>query len=593
MAPSVHHGLGAAPFPGGVAFRTWAPFATAVSVVGDFNGWDTDAGRMDAEPGDYWSTDVVGALPGQRYRFALTTAQGQVVQRIDPRSRAVTSSIGQGIVYAADLFDWGQDSYQTPPWNEAVLYELHIGTFNDAPGGAVGTLPSATQRLGHLRDLGVNAVEVMPVVEFGGFSSKGYNPALPFAVESDYGGPDALKEFVREAHRQGIAVILDVVFNHFGAADLEHSLWRFDGWHEDDGSGIYFYNDWRVHTPWQSPRPDYGRSQVCQFIVDNALMWLEEFRIDGLRIDQTAQMWSASGQFLPAGWRLLQDLNQTVNWRQPWKIMIAEDFNGGAAVTRAVSSDGLGFDAQWDPFVHDVRAALVTPWDQDRDVGRVAAALARGYDGAFPRVIYTESHDENGNGGRRLPEEISPGAAGDFCAKKRSTLGAALVLTAPGLPLLFQGQEFLEDTWWSDDRTVDWTKLATYRGITQLYTDLIHLRRNWYDTTRGLTGQGLNVSHIDHDGKVLAFHRWAMGGPRDDVVVIANFSSVYHSSYRIGFPRSGLWRVRFNSDWVGYDASFGSWPGYDPVTEPIDWDGLTASGNVGIAGYSVLILSQD
>ncbi|GAB3344857.1 alpha-amylase family glycosyl hydrolase [Modestobacter lapidis] len=593
MPPSAHLGLGAVPFAGGVAFRAWAPFAAAVAVVGEFNGWDDDANPMAAEPGGHWSTDVPGARVGQRYRLAVTTAQGQLVRRIDPRVRAVTSSIGDGIVCAPDDFDWGQDDYRTPAWNHVVLYELHVGTFNDSPGGGVGTLRSAAERLGHLRDLGVNAVELMPVTEFGGISSKGYNPALPFAVESDYGGRTALKEFVREAHRHGIAVLLDVVFNHFGAADLEHSLWRFDGWHEGEGGGVYFYNDWRMHTPWQSPRPDYGRPEVCRFVVDNVLMWLEEFRVDGLRIDQTAQTWAASGQFLPEGWRLLQDLNQAVDRHQPWKTMIAEDFAGGAAVTRPVGSGGLGFDVQWDPFVHDLRAALVTPWDRDRDVGRVAAALTRSYDGAFPRVVYTESHDENGNGGRRLPEEISPGAAADVFAKKRSTLGAALVLTAPGLPLLFQGQEFLEDTWWSDDRTLDWTKLARFHGITQLYRDLVHLRRNWYDTTRGLTGQGINVHHVDHAGKLLAFHRWSMGGPRDDVVVVANLGCVDHSAYRIGLPRAGRWRVRLNSDWSGYDPSFSSRPGYDPVTDPIAWDGLAFSADVGVAGYSVLVLSQD
>lgn len=555
--------------------------------------WGDRGGGLSSEGNGYWSIDVDGARAGDQYAFLLTSRTGEVLRKADARARAVTSSIGNAIVYAGDAYSWGDEPFTTPSWNTAVIYELHVGTFTSS-GNGPGTLRSAIQRLDHVRDLGANVVEILPVGEFGGFRSKGYNTMLPFAVESDYGGPDALKDFVREAHNRGLAVILDLIYNHFGAADLERSLWRYDGWSENGYGGIYFYNDWREATPWQSPRPDYGRPEVQDFIGDNALMWLEEFHLDGLRLDQTAQMWSASGQRIPDGLRLLQRISDTVRWRQPWKILIAEDFAGGDQITEATSRGGAGFDAQWDPFVHDVRSVLTPVWDEERDLDRIARALTTSSSaGNYARVIYTESHDETGNGRQRLPEEISPGAADSRSAKKRSTLGAALVLTAPGIPMLFQGQEFLEDQWWSDERALDWSKRTTRWGILALYRDLVHLRRNWFDTTRGLSGDGMHLHHLDDTGKLVAFHRWDRGGPRDDVVVVANFGVHAHQSYRIGLPRGGRWRVRFNSDYIGYDFGFGNVPGLDSDADPIRWDDMPASAEIGIGGYSALILSQD
>lgn len=406
MAASSRPGVGATCYPGGVTFRTWAPFALAVRVVGTGANWNGEV-SLSSEPCGYWSVDVPGAGAGDQYAFLLTTGSHDDIRRADPRSRWVVSSIGNAIVYAGDAYDWGVDAYATPSWSAAVIYEMHVGTFT-SNGASPGTLQTAITKFDYLHDLGVNVIEILPVGEFGGFRSKGYNTMLPFAVESDYGGPDALKDFVREADRRGIAVVADVIYNHWGAADLERSLWRYDGWSENGGGGIYFYNDWRASTPWQSPRPDYGRPEVRDFIVENVLMWLEEFRLDGLRFDQTAQMWSASGTDLLDGWWLLQQITSSVAARQPWKILIAEDFARGAQLTDPVPWGGAGFGAQWDQFVHEVRSALTTAWDDQRNLVEVASALTRrSGTGAFSRVIYTESHDEDGNGRQRLPEEIS------------------------------------------------------------------------------------------------------------------------------------------------------------------------------------------
>ena len=168
-----------------------------------------------------------------------------------------------------------------------------------------------------------------------------------------------------------------------------------------------------------------------------------------------------------------------------------------------------------------------------------------------------------------------------------------MVFAAPGIPMIFQGQEFLEDKYFRDSVPLDWTKLTTYAGIHALYRDLIRLRRNWFNQTRGLRGQQLNVHHVNNADKVLGLHRWDNGGPGDDVVVVANFANRSYDSYTLGFPRAGQWRVRFNSDWQGYSADFGNQPGYDTVAGGGPMDDMPFQANVGLGPYAVLILSQD
>ena len=158
--------------------------------------------------------------------------------------------------------------------------------------------------------------------------------------------------------------------------------------------------------------------------------------------------------------------------------------------------------------------------------------------------------------------------------------------------MIFQGQEFLEDEYFRDTVPLDWDKLTTFGGIHALYRDLSRLRRNWFNQTRGLRGQHLNVHHLNNSDKLIAFHRWENGGPGDDVVVVANFANRTYSSYTLGFPLSGQWRVRFNSDWQGYSGDFGNQPGFDTVAGDGPMDGLPYRGTIGIGPYSVLILSQ-
>jgi 1,4-alpha-glucan branching enzyme len=595
--------LGAIAFDGGVTFRVWAPFAQSVSVAGEFNAWSETDAQLFPEGGGLWSADVAGAVPRQEYKFVVSPAGW----RIDPYAKAVTTSVGNGQIYDSN-FAW-QNGFQISPWNELVVYELHVGTFPDHPQDAASLLDAVIHDLDYLRDLGINAIELLPQGEFPGDTSWGYNPSDIFAVEHLYGGPDALKRLVDAAHGKGIAVILDVVYNHLGPNDL--SIWQFDGWFQqwngDDMGGIYFYNDWRADTPWgHKNRPDYGRPEVRKYLRDNALQWLEEFRLDGLRLDSTIYIRNVRGSNGDPpddpnnldgwGWNLLKWINDEVNARQGWKITIAEDMQDNPWITKPTSQGGAGFDSQWDAgFHHPVHDLLVQADDSWRSMGTIRDVLYQRYNtNAFERVIYTESHDEVGalNGKRRLPVDINPGDASGYFARKRSTLGAALAFTAPGIPMICQGQEILETTAFGAG-PIDWDNYDRFRGIWQLYSDLARLRRNWYDQTRGLRGQNVNVFHVNDTDKLVAFHRWENGGPRDDIVVVLNFANRSYPSYTLGFPRGGLWKVRFNSDWSGYAGDFGNAPGYDTTSDTPGVDGMPCQGNVGIGPYTALILSQD
>lgn len=584
-------GMGAIVGGEGVGFRVWAPHADAVTVIGDFNDWAPDADPLAEEGDGYWYGFVAGARAGQEYKYWLTNGAESFGRR-DPYALQVTNSVGNSVVYEHASFDWEGVEPPHRSFNELVIYELHVGSFNKEDG-SVGTLLDVVDRLQHIQDLGANAIQVMPVTEFAGDLSWGYNPSDPFAVESAYGGPDALKTLVREAHRRGLSVIQDVVYNHFGPSDLD--LWRFDGWSENELGGIYFFQDWRSSTPWGDTRPDYGRGEVRQYLHDNALMWLRDYRVDGLRLDMTPYMRSVDGMGddIPEGWSLMRWIADTVRADFPGRILIAEDLHGNALVT-STEPDGAGFHAQWDShFVHPVREALTEVDDEWRSIPGVVSAITTNYGDAFARVIYTESHDEVANGKARVPAEIDPGDQSGWAAQKRSTLGAALVLTSPGIPMLFQGQEFLEGGWFRDDVPLDWRRDGDYRGIINLYADLITLRLNRWGWTRGLTGQHVNVFHADDETKLVAFHRWLDGGPGDDVVVVVNLANEAREYVPIGLPGEGLWKLRFNSDAAAYSSLFGNFESFDMEAYPEDDDRLAWHGNVSIAPYSVLVYSQE
>jgi 1,4-alpha-glucan branching enzyme len=601
--PTAYPQMGAVPHADGVSFRVWAPHADKVFVAGSFNHWSPWRTPLALEPEGHgvWSATVRQAQVGDEYKYVIHR-QGESFLRADPYARDVTAVWHNSVITPTKPEPTTSTPFTLPPREELIIYELHIGTFGDKGTNVVGTFHSTIAKLPYLQELGINAIEIMPIKEFNGDYSWGYNPAFPFAITRTYGGRAAFLALIQAAHAHGMGVIVDVVYNHFGPQDLH--LWRFDGWYENDLGGIYFYNDWRSKTPWADTRPDYGRREVRQYIHDNVTMWLEEFNVDGLRWDATNYIRNAHGHDgdpggnIAEGWQVMQEINTAVATHHPHKLIIAEDLQSNPWLTQSPVHGGAGFHAQWDAqFVHPIRHAIITPNDDERSMMAVAAAIHFSYnDHPFQRVIYTESHDEVANGKARVPEEISPGRADDIYARKRSTLGAAMVFTSPGIPMLFQGQEFLENGWFTDQVPLDWQKANSYSGILRLYRDLIRLRRNLQGQSRGLLGAHVNVFHVNEIAKVIAFHRWQEGGAGDDVIIVANFAHTPHPAYAIGLPQSGLWRVRFNSDEQKYSPDFGNYHCPDIIAAAAEGrglDGLPFLGNVRLAPYACLMLSQD
>jgi 1,4-alpha-glucan branching enzyme len=428
--------------------------------------------KLGSHGNGWWSAFVEGAGAGQGYKFIFRTQQGHYIWRSDPWAKNSDGSGSNSIIYDSGAYSWNDHGYQTPKLNEMVIYQLHPGTFN-WPYNFESLLHDS--RLKHLQDLGVNAIQLLPITEYPTPKSWGYNSVSPFIAEEDLGEPDVLKRFVDKAHQWGFAVILDVVYNHFGPNVGD--LWRFDGWHENGRGGVYFYQDVRSWTVWgDNTRPDYGREEVRNWLLESARFWAHDFHIDGFRVDSTVNIRRLKKgdlfRELPDGWRLMQDFNRVIKEGQPWKFTIAEDLEHNEWITRSTDRGGAGFNSQWDSRLHGaITEAVVKVNDSERDVSSIALAIAdnTGPD-PFGRVVFSESHDSVGRSEDRswlvrLPERISPGNADSWAARKRSLLAAATVLTVQGVPMIFMGQEMLAWGYWGDNYPINWAKTIKFGKV--------------------------------------------------------------------------------------------------------------------------------
>jgi len=574
-AQSSRPGMGSIPYADasgtGVTFRVWAPDATSVTVPGSFNGWSTTANPLVKEAGTsgLWSRDLANARDGDQYKYYLS---GNLWKR-DPRGRKVVNSSDNSIVYDPSAFNWGGDTRLSVTNSDLVIYELHVGSFYDPTpaSGGPGKFADAITKLDQLVDLGVNAVELLPVAEFAGDYSWGYNPADPYAVENTgYGGPDGLKSFVKAAHQRGLRVLLDVVHNHYGSADLD--LYTFD---TGASPSIYFFTGAMLNTPWGANRPNYSTDGVRSYIIDNFRMWLDECHIDGFRWDAVGAIRYYSGGNVTGADTLIKYINDTViHADHPGAISIAEDQSGG-----------MDFDGEWGVGFGDTLINVVTQGsDADRDVTGLWNAMNGS---GFFRVLYDETHDLTGdlNNGKRLPVRINGADPTGYFARKRAMLAAAVVMTTPATPMLFMGQEMLVTNQFGDAKPLNWSNQTTYTNVVNFYRDLVHLRRNLDGVSLGLTGPNITSHVVDNTAKVLAFHRWG-AGPNDQVMVVMNFSNQALTNYAVGgFPANGTWYVNLNSDWPVYGSDFeNKGAGLVQVSGN--------SGQITLGRYSVQILSQ-
>lgn len=588
MSHQVKKDLGVTLHGGKAEFRVWAPFAKSVALVGTFTPDGPIA--LASEHDGYWSVKVDDVEPGQTYRYRIETADGTVIEKNDPRARAITSSDNGFSVITDNEFDWGDNVFIPPDKNRQIVYELHVGTFNRPDPATTGTFETAIDKLDYLKELGVNMIELMPVTSMAYSNGWGYAPNYIYSVESMLGGRFGLMSFVKACHERGIGVILDVVYNHFyGDSDL----WQFDGWNEHGRGGIYFYNDERGDTPWGG-RPDYGRPEVRQFILDNIAMWLNEYRLDGLRVDSTIYMRNTAGvdndpaHDIPDAWYLLQDIVDLAHKINPRAIMIAEDCASTPYITRARKDSGCGFDAQWElGYPHALRDAFGLTPSQPPTLDGIRYELQHDYNGdAFEKIIFSDSHDTAANGSVRLSEAAAPQHPTGLNARQITLLADTFTLTGPGIPMLLQGAEFMQAGEFNDWQALQWEHAEKHKGIVTAHQHLIKLRLNAYGNTAGLLGQSTALIHHDDANHVIAYHRWDQGGPGDDVVVIANFSDDALHDYTLRLPRAGTWMVRFNSSWRGYSADFHEQSCTEVTTDE------SQQISISLAPYGAYIISQ-
>jgi len=529
---------------GELTFRAWAPHAQSVAVIGDFNGWNAMQGDHLNREGDsgVWSGTFRRSRPKGAYQFLIN---GTLARR-DPYNRAVSTDGTKSLFYDPAGFDWKNDRGPAYDLEETVIYEMHIGSFFDPKpdDGMPGTFDDAAKRLDHLINLGINTLCILPIHEFNGRHSWGYNPSDPFAVEQAYGGPDGFKRFVRLCHSRGLAVHLDIVHNHYGPQNLH--LLQFDGTGGETAGGIYFYDGEGIAmTPW-GPRPRFSKPMVQKYILDNALMWLEEYRIDGFRWDSCINIRAYNFGARPNsdGAKMLENINTILRKKHPGKWSIAEDsYNIG------------NFDGSWDyDFHHQVMPQLSARNDRDRNIHSISSALSRR--GRMKRVVYVDNHDEAGkmNSQSRIATDIDPKDPGSDKVRKLSSLGAVLTLTAPGIPLLFMGNEFQESGTFHDDIPLDWSKTIKHAGLLELHRDLIALRKNSDGISPGLKGLEIKTPLADNEHKQIVYWRWHEKNPADRVVIAINLSGEA-ADMDIPFPSSGPWLNRIYTDWNRYGGS--------------------------------------
>jgi 1,4-alpha-glucan branching enzyme len=557
--------LGAHVRPGGVAFAVWAPNAQGVRVVGDFTGWGPHDGWPMRSLGasGVWELFVPDAAAGQRYKYRILGPDGVWREKADPLARAAETPPRTASIVHASTHEWGDADWlagragREPHREPMSVYEVHLGSWR--PGRSYDDL--AEQLPAYVSELGFTHVELMPVMEHPYGGSWGYQVTGYYAPTARFGDPDGLRRLVDALHRAGIGVILDWVPAHFPRD--EWALARFDGTplyeHADPHRG--------EHPDWGTLVFDYGRPEVRNFLVANALYWLDEFHVDGLRVDAVASMLyldysRQEGQWSPnrLGGRenleavqFLQELNGTVYKHHPGVVMVAEESTAWPGVTRTTDAGGLGFGFKWNMgWMHDTLSYLSKEpvhrrWHHDQMTFATVYAWSENF-------ILPISHDEVVHGKGALATKI-PGDRWQRMATVRALL--AFMWSHPGKQLLFMGCELGDEREWSEERGLDWSLRddPASAGISALLRDLnAAYRSNPALWTQDTDPAGFAwISANEADTNVFAFARY--GSDASTVVCAVNFSPVPRESHRLGLPRPGAWQELVNTDSGYYGGS--------------------------------------
>jgi 1,4-alpha-glucan branching enzyme len=591
--------------PGGATFRAWAPNARNVAVIfgNDLNsaaspGWQpADTSFLARQADDTWTGFFPGFVEGSAYRFWVQGAGSEGLKR-DPHARELQVrqplSNCDCLLRDPGTYPWHDAAHRPPPFNEVILYQLHVGTFYgvDANGQdkrrSVAKFLDVLDRMEYLRDLGINTVQLLPIQEYPSDTSMGYNGTDYFAPEMAYEvfdpnellryltkantllaqhgaaplsmadllpGMNQLKCLVDIFHLNGISVIFDIVYNHAGGDFGDQSLYFFDRQMPVTNNNSLYFTDqgWAGGLVFA-----YWNPGVRQLLIDDARFLYSEYHVDGLRYDEVSVIDNHGG------WFFCQDITSTLRFIKPEAIQIAEYWNPDKWKAVAASPVGMGFDAALGDGLRDSLRAVIQQATYGQSVplswNDVAGALYPPY--GFPdawRIVQCIENQDIVYADRppadwkpRVAALADPSDHRSWYARSRSRVATGVILTAPGIPMLFMGEEILEDKDWSDNPGADASKLIWWDGLTQdsNMSDFLQFCRGMIAVRKrypALSGPNVRVFH-NYGNRVLGFHRW-MEGSGNDVIVVANLNEFNLYNYAIGLPWPGTWREVFNSDY--------------------------------------------
>ncbi|MFB3910142.1 MAG: alpha amylase C-terminal domain-containing protein [Candidatus Eisenbacteria bacterium] len=616
----------------GATFRVWAPNAVEVHALGDWNDWSRSGDSLLHRDADgYWAGFFDGAREFHEYKFYVVGHGSEGFKR-DPYARELTSDWPKSnCCIRSPRFPWADQEYRTPYFHDFVVYQLHVGTFyTPAWPHRAGTFLDVIEKIEYLDDLGITCLQLLPIVEFQSMFSMGYNGTDYFSPEMDFGVPredlaphlatvnrllrakgkpevspktlwgplNQLKMLVNLCHLYGMAVILDVVYNHAGGGFDDESIYFFDRDRDDDPNrSLYFLDRGHagglVFAMW--------KREVRQFLIDNAVFYLREYHVDGFRYDQVSVLVQENQS---SGWTFCQDLTGTTRAEKPEGIDHAEYWPVDPWVVKRREEGGAGFETILHDGLRDSIRAVVRevswPGGHPVDMDSIARSLrAPSLDAAWRAVQCIENHDEVYYGRDwRIPRLADPSNPHSWYARSRSRVALGLILLAPGIPMMFMGQEFLEDKQWADDighhndMRIYWDGLGSadpsQRDFLRFAREAIALRFR----EPALRSEGFRVIHVHNRNRVLAFHRWVPWEGRD-VVVLASFSDGTQYGYEIGMPSGGRWNESFNSD--VYDHWVNPWGTGNGGAIYADGPGrhdMPASARVTIPANSILVFTR-
>jgi 1,4-alpha-glucan branching enzyme len=626
----------------GATFRVWAPSAREVQVLShytkDSNGtWQPgQAGQLTRLERGQWAGFIPGLKHGDRYLFHVVGPVGGTKgPKRDPFARDLTDEPMwpdcQCLLYDPAAFPWHDALWKPPSFHELVIYQLHAGVWYVPVSRSNGTFLDIIDRLPYLKSLGINAIQLLPIVEFPTMFSLGYNGVDYFSPETDYGvktddpslpkyleranallhqidptlkpyetediigGANQFRMMMDMCHVYGLAVLLDVVYNHAGGDFGDRSIYFFDRKPYGNQNDSLYFTDrgWAGGLVFA-----YWNNDVKQFLIDNALYYLQECHCDGFRYDEVSVIKNEGGEH---GWRFCQNVTDTCHYVKPEAIHIAEHWPVEQAVVAPTSQGGAGFDAlQNDGLREAIRSALSQAAvgaaafvDMDRIARELTAPMLSE---PWRAVQCVENHDLVYKERKaRIPRLADGANTRSWYARSRSRVALALTATAVGIPHLFMGQEILEDKQWHDDPKSGyqiWWEGLEYDKVMLEFLRFTQALLGVRHQLPAMTSTDINVYHVHNDNRILAFHRWIVGKGQD-VVVVASLNETTFWGYELGFPLQGYWREVFNSD--VYDGGENPWVagnGGGLHAEGGSLHGLPSSATIVIPANSVVIFAK-